>query len=702
LTGRFPVAIAVNQATNRIYIVNQQDYTVSVIDGSNDSVIATVPSGYESFSIAVNPITNLIYVTNFLGNDVTVIDGVTHATKAVPVGSYPVGIAIDTAANKIYLTNDFQTGAVTVIDGATNATHSVAVGKNPNALGINPVTKTIYVTNSQENTVSVIDATTFTIKGTIVVGLGPTNVVVNPLTNRIYVASYSDQNVSVINGASNTVEATIPLGVTPKVMALNPVTNFVYVGSIDYNSQTYNVTRISDTQIVGVIPIHGSPKAIVVNPVTNKIYLADGDTQMTMIDGADNTIHELMIGYGYAPAIAINLAINRVYVANSNDNTVSVVAGANSSPLQFVSLPPCRLVDTRHGGGGAIQGGTSQSFTIPQLGGCNVSNAASVYSLNVMVVPHGGLAYVSLWPTGEDQPLVSTVNSIDGRIKANAAIMPAGYQGAVTVYVTNTTDVILDINGYFQSAGVDTNQFFPLAPCRVVDTRHGSGDLKDPFLVGRVERDFPVLESTCIPQGANIQAYSFNFTAVPHPSGHALGYLSVWPAGGQRPVVSTLNNLTGTIVANAAIVPAGSGGGIAVYPEQDTDLVIDINGYFAAGPNGLSLYPAAPCRAIDTRRVGNGQPFSGDLIVNVGGSICGPPGTAEAYVFNATVVPTGSLGYLTLWPNGQSMPVVSTLNAVDGWITSNMAIVPTMNGSIDAYVSGLTQLILDISSYFAP
>lgn len=149
-------------------------------------------------------------------------------------------------------------------------------------------------------------------------------------------------------------------------------------------------------------------------------------------------------------------------------------------------------------------------------------------------------------------------------------------------------------------------------------------------------------------------------------------------------------------------VPAGSGGGIAVYPEQDTDRVIDINGYFAAGPNGLSLYPAAPCRAIDTRRVGNGQPFSGDLIVNVGGSICGPPGTAEAYVFNATVVPTGSLGYLTLWPNGQSMPVVSTLNAVDGWITSNIAIGPTMNGSIDAYVSGLTQLILDISSYFAP
>jgi hypothetical protein len=71
-------------------------------------------------------------------------------------------------------------------------------------------------------------------------------------------------------------------------------------------------------------------------------------------------------------------------------------------------------------------------------------------------------------------------------------------------------------------------------------------------------------------------------------------------------------------------------------------------------------------------------------------------------VLNATVVPQGALGYLTLWPNGQSRPLASTLNALDGAITSNMAIVPTGNGYIEAYALGLTQLILDISSYFAP
>jgi hypothetical protein len=198
-------------------------------------------------------------------------------------------------------------------------------------------------------------------------------------------------------------------------------------------------------------------------------------------------------------------------------------------------------------------------------------------------------------------------------------------------------------------------------------------------------------------------AYSLNFTAVPLQLGQPLGYLTVWPTGEPQPLVSTLNNLTGTIVANAAIVPAGTGGEISVYPTNNTNLVADIDGYFAAaGQGGLALYPAVPCRVIDTRK-GNGA-FSGTLSppVDVVDSPCGIPSTAQAYVFNATVVPVGSLGYLTLWPDGEQQPVVSTLNAIDGAITSNMAIVPNLDGKTDAYASGITQLILDISSYFAP
>ena len=374
------------------------------------------------------------------------------------------------------------------------------------------------------------------------------------------------------------------------------------------------------------------------------------------------------------------------------------------TPLQFVPVTPCRVADTRLAdgpfGGPALQGGEARSFAIPQSA-CNIPATAAAYSLNVTVIPHGSLGYLTIWPTGQTQPLISTMNSLDGRIKANAATVSAGTPNeAVSVYVTNTTDMALDIDGYYVAATNSSLVYYPLTPCRVADTRTANGPLGGPFLSGDEERDFPVLTSSCL-QGITATAYSFNVTAVPHPAGTGIGYLTVWPQGETRPVVSTLNNLTGTIVANAAVVDSGTGGGVAVYPNGNTDLVIDIDGYFAPpAQGGLSLFSVAPCRVLDTRKSG-GQ-FNGELTVDVLGSPCGLPSTAEAYVFNATVVPHGPLSYLTLYPDGTTRPLASTLNAIDGAITSNMAIVGTDNGKIDAYADGTTQLVLDISSYFAP
>ena len=71
-------------------------------------------------------------------------------------------------------------------------------------------------------------------------------------------------------------------------------------------------------------------------------------------------------------------------------------------------------------------------------------------------------------------------------------------------------------------------------------------------------------------------------------------------------------------------------------------------------------------------------------------------------MFNGTVVPQNSHGFLTLWQHGQSQPLAANLNASDGTVTGNMAIVPTSDGSINAYFSGTTFLILDLFGYFAP
>lgn len=373
---------------------------------------------------------------------------------------------------------------------------------------------------------------------------------------------------------------------------------------------------------------------------------------------------------------------------------------------EFVPVTPCRLLDTRpqSGGHGPIQGGTSQSFNLPQLAqanGCAALSSALAYSLNVTVVPHGPLGYLTIWPTGENQPYVSTMNSYDGRTKANATIVPAGTSGAVDVYVSNTTDVVLDIDGYFTTPiQLQSYPFSWVTPCRVVDTRNPDGELGGPYLRGGTEREFPILGSQCLQGAGQPVAYSLNITVVPHVAGQRLQYLTVWGQGEPRPNVSTLNNPTATAVANAAIVQAGTNGAIAVFPSNDTDLIVDVNGFF--GDIGQFLYyPVAPCRLYDSRN-NNGPPFSGELTVPVLGSPCATPAEAGAYVFNATVVPSGPLGYLTLWADGGPQPYVSTLNAYDHAVTSNMAIVPNLNGSTDAYASNPTQLILDILGYFAP
>ncbi len=265
--------------------------------------------------------------------------------------------------------------------------------------------------------------------------------------------------------------------------------------------------------------------------------------------------------------------------------------------LQFVPLPPCRVVDTRlpNGpyGGPTIAAGTSRDFAVPS-GPCpNIPSNATAYSMNITTVPHGYLGYLSAWPTGFTRPQTSILNSFDGRIKANAAILPAGTSSSVSVFVSNTADAILDINGYFITPNSSSMAFFPLAPCRVVDTRGPNGPLGGPALAKNQTRDFPILQATQCNIPSSAVAYSFNVTAVPS-NNQPLSYLTVWPSGIAKPVVSTLNAPTGTVTANAAIVPAGTGGDIDVYPAgTNSDLVIDIDGYFAlsaSGSNPLALY----------------------------------------------------------------------------------------------------------------
>ncbi len=396
---------------------------------------------------------------------------------------------------------------------------------------------------------------------------------------------------------------------------------------------------------------------------------------------------------------------------SASSATWSFTTGAALAPLLFVPVTPCRVADTRvpagQFGGPTMTAGSTRSFPIPQ-GGCSIPASAQAYSVNVTVVPDGPLGFLSLWPTGQPQPVASTLNSWGGIVVANAAIVPAGTGGAVSVFVSNDTDVILDVNGYFAAAGAASpSAFYAATPCRIADTRGPAGQFGGPSLYAGQTRSFSIPSSLCqTPAGAT--AYSLNVTAVPDTN--YLGFLSAWPTGQVQPNVSTLNSWTGKVVANAAIVPAGTNGSISAFVTDPTDVILDINGYFSqpGGAGALSFYPVVPCRVADTRwPVG---PFGGPEMTAtqtrsfaIPASGCYVPSTAVAYSVNITVVPDARLSFLSAWPAGLAQPVVSTLNSWDGSVVANAAIVPAgTGGAISIFVTDNTQVILDINGYFAP
>jgi len=126
------------------------------------------------------------------------------------------------------------------------------------------------------------------------------------------------------------------------------------------------------------------------------------------------------------------------------------------------------VADTRNPtgpfGGPTMTAASTRSFVIPRAPAA-ISSTAQAYSLNVTVVPEGPLSYLTLWPPARLSP--ASLPELLGRHRGGECRhRPAGSGGAVSVFVTNPTDLILDINGYFDtSSGPTSYSFYPATPC---------------------------------------------------------------------------------------------------------------------------------------------------------------------------------------------------------------------------------------------
>ena len=138
---------------------------------------------------------------------------------------------------------------------------------------------------------SVAAATTLAVITTITVGSNPDGVAVNDADDTVYVTNFGSGDVSVINGRTGTVAGTITVGSNPIGVAVNEGDDTVYVANS--TSGTVSVINGRTRTVAGTITVGSSPNGVAVD---------DSGTNAGL-----------------------------VYVANTGDNTMSVIARVSAS-----------------------------------------------------------------------------------------------------------------------------------------------------------------------------------------------------------------------------------------------------------------------------------------------------------------------------------------------------------------------------------
>jgi hypothetical protein len=132
------------------------------------------------------------------------------------------------------------------------------------------------------------------------------------------------------------------------------------------------------------------------------------------------------------------------------------VAKIGEERLEFFTLAPCRLIDTRNPagplGGPALSPGAARLFVV--TGACGVPSSAKALSVNVTVTQPTAAGYLQLLPGNQSfVPAVSTLNVSGGQTRANNAVLPLATDGSGSLQILNGSPgsfhVLLDVNGYF-------------------------------------------------------------------------------------------------------------------------------------------------------------------------------------------------------------------------------------------------------------
>ncbi|MHB1891501.1 MAG: IPT/TIG domain-containing protein, partial [Acidimicrobiales bacterium] len=284
-----------------------------------------------------------------------------------------------------------------------------------------------------------------------------------------------------------------------------------------------------------------------------------------------------------------------VDIYNGSGGTTNVVvdvegyvpAGSSQGDL-YSPVTPLRVCDTRQGNPSALSGeaaqcdgrtlspGTPLQVQIAGLG--SVPASASAVVLNLAVVSPRSAGYLTAYPASESPPTASNVNFAAGETIANRSVVAlsssGASSGAIDLISDTTTDVVVDVSGYFSGSG---SSYTPLVPARIADTRPGSGE---PY-AGQTLSPGGVLALQVTGNGgvpAGATAVVLNVTVTGTTAG---SYLTAYPAGVSRPTASDLDWSPGETLPNLVVVATGAGGVVDLYNYAgNANVVVDVEGYY--------------------------------------------------------------------------------------------------------------------------
>lgn len=332
-TGRPVEGVVANPSTNRAYAaVVASVSAVLVIDGALDAVSAAVVRVGFLSGVAVDEANERVYVLDSNTNCMFVIDGASDSVAGLPIPLLPSAlsgaawaIALDSSLHRIYITHAGASGDVEVLDDQIyRSLGTVSVGLDPRGIAVNQLTHEVYVAAAGDGAVAVVDGRTLSVIDVLPM-LGSYAVAIDEPRNLVVVVS--PNNFTVIDGAAKikknwTVDYSGAWGVV-----LNPLTKRAY-GPLSYDDDPNRVAIIDYT--VGrrdtAVAISGYAEGIGANPTTNVVFVPTDvgiDVVSGDLPGRVLTLFRPMSTRG--PGVAINRVTGRVYMADPASNRVVVI-----------------------------------------------------------------------------------------------------------------------------------------------------------------------------------------------------------------------------------------------------------------------------------------------------------------------------------------------------------------------------------------